>query len=1082
MRKTTKRMLSLLLAALMLLTALPLMGLDGLLSAETAQAASYKTGDIIKFGGYPQSRVTDSATLAALDAASKNWISYQYYSGNGKWRGDQMQPGDYMRYADITLNGGKYRAVTFDTYRPYIANLQTSTSTSDQNQSNNGYTCGNTYYFRYESLQWRVLDPAAGLVLCENIIDSQEYQNTIYFVYNVYTYYYQDNTKSTYANDYAKSSLRQWLINDFYNTAFSGAEQSLIKETVLDNSAYSSSYARYNSASTTDKIFLLSWSEARNTAYGFSSIQGERDDARLAYGTDYAKCQGLCVNSSYNGSSDWWLRSPGSYDYSAAHVLSSGRCYSDKRVYASSIGVRPAFRFKSGIQQSSNPNGGNGVDESSESLGTLTYDFNGGILESDMEKKSDTVEITEGDSIILQDYHLQKDGYIYGGWGTEPDSLTGYAVGTEYKVSGDEETLYAIWLCDTDGDGFADEWETNGMDTDGDGNPDFFLDVMGADPKIPDIFVQVDWMTIPASTFIITWKEEKSLRPTPAAMQMVYNAFNAHGIHIHIDWGPDSVDFANNNTLWGSLGEGKCIEYQETLDSDDDNNYKGWIELANKNFSEARKKVFHHCIFVDAIKTIETDNNGNNYEETGRTGISAGVPGQYFMVAAGRNGIQGLDPDIMMIDNDIALAGTFMHELGHNLGLWHGGYQCNANNNPNHISIMNYNFSSLGIHTTDGRVFIDYSDMELDTLDETALKENSGVDSIGKLAGTGLMTTWATKNNRFEFVSAEGSIDFNEDGQIQNSVRNELNGNGINDFADRSKQSSEEELNSKNVKLRGFNDWAYLVDESGEDNVYCGPTITSMQASDKADGNGELAADLQEPTFEELINDGMLASPGTVHLEPKCITYFSNTKDQEAIFELVNLGATDLDVKIHFTSNIIRNGHQNFYCKVKGTYGSIGSATMHIPLVNNLSAGSHVLKGYISGEGVKEQNLTIYIKTIKMTEEMQNTIIDLEKNGSNAAKEIPSDVLNQMIQIAKSLPPDVDPTELFLPGDVNADGAIGADDARLALRRSVDLENYPEDSAQFLACDVNRDNAVGADDARLILRASVDLEDPATWG
>lgn len=68
-----------------------------------------------------------------------------------------------------------------------------------------------------------------------------------------------------------------------------------------------------------------------------------------------------------------------------------------------------------------------------------------------------------------------------------------------------------------------------------------------------------------------------------------------------------------------------------------------------------------------------------------------------------------------------------------------------------------------------------------------------------------------------------------------------------------------------------------------------------------------------------------------------------------------------------------------------------------------------------------------------------------------------------------------------LPGDVNNDGAVGADDARLALRRSVDLESYAEGSDEFRACDVNKDNAVGADDARLILRASVDLEDPETW-
>ena len=41
-------------------------------------------GDIIPFGSYPQSEVTkknDSATYAKLEAASKNWVSYRYYSG-----------------------------------------------------------------------------------------------------------------------------------------------------------------------------------------------------------------------------------------------------------------------------------------------------------------------------------------------------------------------------------------------------------------------------------------------------------------------------------------------------------------------------------------------------------------------------------------------------------------------------------------------------------------------------------------------------------------------------------------------------------------------------------------------------------------------------------------------------------------------------------------------------------------------------------------------------------------------------------------------------------------------------------------
>ena len=69
----------------------------------------------------------------------------------------------------------------------------------------------------------------------------------------------------------------------------------------------------------------------------------------------------------------------------------------------------------------------------------------------------------------------------------------------------------------------------------------------------------------------------------------------------------------------------------------------------------------------------------------------------------------------------------------------------------------------------------------------------------------------------------------------------------------------------------------------------------------------------------------------------------------------------------------------------------------------------------------------------------------------------------------------------YTPGDVDADGSITAADARLALRRAVELENYAPGTREFLACDVDVDDNVTAADARLILRAAVELEDPKTW-
>ena len=66
-------------------------------------------------------------------------------------------------------------------------------------------------------------------------------------------------------------------------------------------------------------------------------------------------------------------------------------------------------------------------------------------------------------------------------------------------------------------------------------------------------------------------------------------------------------------------------------------------------------------------------------------------------------------------------------------------------------------------------------------------------------------------------------------------------------------------------------------------------------------------------------------------------------------------------------------------------------------------------------------------------------------------------------------------------GDIDGDENITSSDARLTLRASVGLENYPSDSPQHLACDVDGNGKVDAADARLILRASVGLEEPIGW-
>ncbi len=346
MKSKVKRAVACIAAVIMLICAVPIADLAGLDLGLTASAASYKVGDIIQYGNYPQSRVTDSGTIAGLESISKNWRSLGYYSGTGTWDDGQMKPGDYMKYADVQYGGSRYRAIHFTKYRPCHTGYTNSLSNSYQDD--NGYYINTTYYFKYEPLKWRVLDPTEGLIMCESLIDSQAYQNTIYYYSGKY---YQDTTESVYANDYAKSSIRKWLNNDFYNTAFSSSQKSNIKITTLNNDCPWA--LEYNCAPTNDKIFLLSYDEVKTSAYGFDSDRYEYDSARQAQGTDYAKCQGLYVYS-YNGNSLWRLRWPDN-DSRRACVVSDGGFVSSGIVHNTDWGVRPACKLsnlKSDISQS----------------------------------------------------------------------------------------------------------------------------------------------------------------------------------------------------------------------------------------------------------------------------------------------------------------------------------------------------------------------------------------------------------------------------------------------------------------------------------------------------------------------------------------------------------------------------------------------------------------------------------------------------------------------------------------------------------------------------------------------------------
>ncbi len=328
-----KRFLSLLLTAILLIGVIAVPGV-------TVSAAEIKTGTLVTFGSYPQSRVTDQSLLDKLDAQPLKWTYYDYYANGGRE--------DYMKYADITYSGARYRAVTFTHYRPYEWQIRISSDNIVNNsfaeQDNNGYMPNRVYWFRYEPVVWRVLDAGAGLMMTEYVLDSQPFHPAFY--------YDEDNRKycgdpghAHLASDWAFSSLRTWMNDDFYNMAFD-AEKGLIKETEL---APLSDNERFNSDPTKDKVFPLSRADVSNTSYGFSADNDFGTNTnRIAYGTDYAKCQGLFVyrksGSAFDGASYWRLRDPVGKDGYGTDDVSYDRIVNvNFHTFTTTIGIRPAL-------------------------------------------------------------------------------------------------------------------------------------------------------------------------------------------------------------------------------------------------------------------------------------------------------------------------------------------------------------------------------------------------------------------------------------------------------------------------------------------------------------------------------------------------------------------------------------------------------------------------------------------------------------------------------------------------------------------------------------------------------------------
>lgn len=326
---------------------------------------------------------------------------------------------------------------------------------------------------------------------------------------------------------------------------------------------------------------------------------------------------------------------------------------------------------------------------------------------------------------------------------------------------------------DTDGDKLLDVWETQGYDYNNDGIIDIDFPALGANPYRKDLFVEMDYMP----GLLASEAELDTIVQTFADMP-IWNPDGSTGISLHLDAGSIYPAY--------DLGGGNEIPYQGFESLNDVRALRG------SNSDPARADLFHYMIWGD-------------YYGTGGSSGSGQVSGRVFMVTVG--------PTRWSRANSSTRIGTFIHELGHNLGLRHGGTD-EVNYKPNYTSIMNYKYQLEGLRRTDGSIYYGYSTRAGMTLDETNLVESKG-------AGNAARGFSIRQNNRLWL--AHGGIDFDQDGQIE-SLAQQVDINRDNTLS----------------RLTAPNDLLTLRFQA----VSSAPGVSPDEEQEPEDANNELTADL----------------------------------------------------------------------------------------------------------------------------------------------------------------------------------------------------------------------------------------------